>query len=121
MTNKTAMAFLIIRSFVSCRSSPVVQDLLYARLHCKSHGHSRLRLVLLPQSALLLSRLALQPPKLLHPRERKLRVGVAVTLLYNLSIQQGAILQEHISKRAPVTVLVPSCRIRLVKLQPHPL
>src|SRR5205823_13107376 len=71
--------------------------------------------------ALLLSRLALQPPKLLHPRERKLRVGVAVTLLYNLSIQQGAILQEHISKRALVTVLVATCCIGLVKLQSHPL
>src|SRR5437764_14317990 len=32
------------------------------------------------------TRRVVEPPKLLHPRERKLRVGVAVALLYNLGI-----------------------------------
>src|SRR5439155_17015757 len=116
MASKAAMAFLVIRSFVSCRSSPVVQDLLSTRLHCKSHGHSRLRLVLSPQSTSLLWRLTLQPAKLFHPRERKLSVIVTVTLLYNLGIQQGAVFQKNISQCAPAAVLVRSYRVRLVKL-----
>src|SRR5205823_11963538 len=115
-TSKMAMAFLIIRSFVSTAvHRPLSRILLSARLHCKSHGHSRLRLVLSPQSALLFSRLTLQPAKLFHPRERKLSVSVTVTLLYNLGIQQGAVFQKDISQCASAAVFLRSYRVRLVE------